>query len=229
MCVSFSAFKETTRRYATNESDSGFNQSSFDCKTPIAEFKTYRRPPTSTFTTSTPISNNKQNLLHSEVVDLNRWFDSDTVCFDEFFEDEMKPSLPPPSSTTTTTIMIEGKSHDDVMHISDIVKNARREALNQQEGDCCNKDTHSIRPSVGYHFTQKSLSSSSSAENSKRLHELGTPKPHERDELVYLGVMPNVIDVNADNALEFKFEMWNFYPLDVCRKNMHGIDMHGMA
>lgn len=107
---------------------------------------------------------------------------------------------------------------DDVLHIAENVKYERQKALSEQQADCLKKP-YPIRPTLGWLFVQKIL-------KSMKLSELETPKKYRRDELQRFGVQTNVIDLNMNNALQFKFDMWNYYPLDVCRTNVDGIDLH---
>ncbi|XP_031629337.1 uncharacterized protein LOC116344750 [Contarinia nasturtii] len=105
----------------------------------------------------------------------------------------------------------------DILKISDEIKFERKTALSKQQAQCLKK-SHPIRRHYGSLFLQKML-------DPKKLCELGTPKKYKHNELIELGVQSNVIDLNIDNVLEFKFDMWKFYSDDVCRRNVDGIVM----
>lgn len=105
----------------------------------------------------------------------------------------------------------------NLLNIGEEIKCQRQNALSQQQADCFKK-SHPIRPHIGWLSVQKLL-------NSMQLHDLGKPTKFQRDVLARFGVQPNVVDLNVDNALKFKFDMWQFYPMELCQTNIDGIDM----
>lgn len=106
----------------------------------------------------------------------------------------------------------------EVIKIDDDVKLLREKALNVQQSECFKKP-RPIHPLPGWLMVHKML-------DLKQLGELGRPKRLERNELERFGVDGKVIDVTVSNAIQFKFDMWKFYAMDVCQTNVDGIDLH---
>lgn len=104
--------------------------------------------------------------------------------------------------------------------VTEITKSERENALIVQQADCIKKQ-HPIRPQFGWLKMQKSTNK----EKALALSDLGTPKKYQHDELERFGVHPNVIDLNIDNVLKFKFDMWKFFPSELCQTNIDGIVM----
>lgn len=103
----------------------------------------------------------------------------------------------------------------DVLKIDDEIKCDRERAFIKQQVQCLNK-SHPIRQHLSSLYLQKCI-------DSKKLHELDTPKKYKYEDLVQLGVQSNVIGLTVDNVLQFKFDMWKFYPENMCRENVDGI------
>lgn len=105
----------------------------------------------------------------------------------------------------------------NVLNIPENIKQERENALSKQQADCFKK-RQPIQYRVSSLHIEKLMSTI-------KLHDLGQPKKYNRNELERFGVSPNIIELNAENTLKFKFDMWKFYPEKVCRTNVDGIDM----
>lgn len=167
------------------------------------------------FDNMTPIVPIVKKTIHP-VDDCITWSDKE---WDEMFSQQQLSSVchrnrPINVNVLQQTIEDSPIGKVNVMHISEAVKCARQKALSEYQPKCQEKRLQH-KNNNEYLFQQKSLC----------LHQLGIPKFYERGELYDLGVQSNVIDVNIDNALQFKFDMWNFYPLYLCQTNVNGIDM----
>lgn len=229
------------------EETSVFDENSLACQTPLAKLKNQTRA----FATSTPNPNSTigfktasiapitpinrvtpakfetdnsklaELLICNDPDELNGCFESSTQ---EAFTSEYggRNTSVKLNDTITSDIQPINDSMTekgiDVLNVAESVKIERRNALIEQVADSFKKPSP-IRPALGWLFVHKIL-------KSMKLDELGTPKKYRSDELERLGVQPIVIDLNIDNALQFKFDMWHFYPLEVCQTNVEGIDLH---
>lgn len=222
-----------------NDTDFSLNQNALECKTPLAKANHHRRP--DAFTTSTPNPNVTPGFkcvnlppitpitkqIQAELQDFKSWTIAPDFEFDKVFTQQQTNSICPENQSINDTgasdlqQSIEGSftesSGIDVIGISDAVKCARRKALSEQQSECFKKP-HTVCQLIGGLFLQKVMPD-------MELHDLGTPKSYSREELKQLGVQANVIDVNVDNVSQFKFDMWNFYPLHLCQTNVDGIDL----
>lgn len=199
------------------------------CKTPLS--KTNQRP--NAFTTSTPIPNsaasvsiclaitpiNKKNL--DEQDDFNKWIDGlDGSTLNEVLSTSTQQFTNETSHTANTsdvTMLNETVVDLDTLQVPEDIKCKRRKALIVQHSECFKKPDP-IRPLIGSLQMQKIFSS-------KKLNELLPPKKYNRHELQQMGVKANVIDLNVENALRLKFDMWEYYPMEVCRMNVNGFEM----
>lgn len=234
VCNEFGVDKEET---------STFDENALACKTPLTKLTHQSRA----FATSTPNPNSTFGFKAASVAPItpiNRAtpakFESDNsklaellICNDQ---DEWSTSTQEAftvecgrrntseklNDTITSDILSINDSMTekgiDVLNVAETVKLDRRTALIEQAADCFRKPSP-IRPTLGWLFVQKIL-------KSMKLDELGAPKKYRRHELERFGVQPNVIDLNIGNVLQFRFDMWHFYPLEVCRTNIEGVDLH---
>lgn len=122
------------------------------------------------------------------------------------------------NKSTNINISTASAAGINVLNICEKVKLGREHALIEQQADCIKK-RHPIRPKHGSLMVNKQRS------DTLKLCDLGTPKKYQREELERLGVLPNVIDLNIDNVLQFKFDMWKYHTVDLCQMNIEGIDM----
>lgn len=233
--------KEVDRKvredYGRNENVS-LNDNILECKTPLnkfshrsKEFATSTPNPnaSSAFKNCSPITpiNNDENAAHK---DFSNWIDQiNGKDFDDLFNTQHFGSKAATTSiasadlndTITNDFQLLNDSitdnEIDVLKISEEIKCERERVLSLQQAECFKKP-HPIRPNVGCLLVQKMLSS-------QKLCELGMPKKYQRRELELFGVQSNVIEVNVDNVLQFKFDMWKFYPEEICRTNIDGLEM----
>lgn len=217
-----------------NETDVSCNENAVECKTPVA--KPWHDRQTDAFMTSTPNPNVASNFnrlppitpinKERELNELNSWLDE--IGVDKVFSTQSQTHDDSHQNQSLNNTIgnelqysINGsitENDTDVIRVSDAVKSARKVALSEQQIECFKKP-YSICPLIGWLYLKKMV-------NSMQFHELDTPKSYKRNELEHFGVQANVIDVNVNNALQFKFDMWNFYSMEICQTNVNGIDMH---
>lgn len=200
------------------------------CKTPLTKvneqsplFATSTPNPNvqnvSRYSSITPINKNKENsLLAQESLGLNgnEFFDF----FNNFDQNECTQRSIVETSFETSAIVPLDISilQNDVLHVTEQVKTERQQAFSQQQADCLKKPIL-IRPRVGSLSLEKLLRTQFTQVEVQPLRK------YHRTELKQFGLPENVIDLTVDNATKFKFDMWNYYPIDVCRTNVGGIDM----
>lgn len=212
--------------------ESNANDNLLVCKTPLSKFNQR----SSAFTTSTPNPSSTKAFkmcppttpIANENLDEEfSWIETldgqakDHLCINT----QTLPTSRNTSANLNDTIASDIQSMNDsfaeiglnVLNICDEMKSQRKNALIQQQADCFKKP-HPIRPKIGWLLVQKLL-------DSAKLCDLGSPKKYQRDALERCGVQPNVIDLSVENALKFKFDMWKFYSLEICRTNVDGVDM----
>lgn len=208
------------------------------CKTPLSKLNQRSRA----FTTSTPNSNLKTGLKNCPPItpiakdpveneELKSLLNLNDEVFHDIFTQMFNKSEPENARNSKTFVNSnETNASDfqllndsfvekgiDVMNIHEEIKRERENTLNKQQAECFKKP-QPIRPVSGSLYIQKLFTST-------KLHELGYPKKYQRNELERMGIPANIIDLNVDNALQFKFDMWKFYPEDECRTNVDGIDI----
>lgn len=230
-------FKDLTKTLCAEfgvEQEPNLNEDAMVCKTPLNKMKS------KVFTTSTPNPSslnalkmcppvtpiNNENWDKEE--DMDEWIQTlDGQGKDYLMISTQSIQTEPHSRNASVNFNISTASdfplNDsvaglNVLEICEEIKLGRENALIIQQADCFKK-RHPIRPQPGRLSLEKLYS------DALKLCDLGTPKKYQRDELERLGVQTNVIDLNIDDVLKFKFDMWQFYPLEVCQTNIEGIDM----
>lgn len=230
-------FKDLTKTLCAEygvEEEPNLNEDAMVCKTPLNKMKS------KVFTTSTPNPSslnaakmcppvtpiNNENWDQEE--DMSEWVQSlDGQGKNDLMISTQSNQSGPLSRNASVNFNISAASEFplndsvaglNVLEICEEIKLGRENALIVQQADCFKK-RHPIRPQPGKLSLEKLYS------DALKLCDLGTPKKYQRDELERLGVQPNVIDLNIDDVLKFKFDMWQFYPLEVCQTNIEGIDM----
>lgn len=227
-------FKEVDQKvredFEFNE-NANLNSSFLECKTPLNRLNHRSKP----FMTSTPNPNAVSafkscppitpiNNQTAELVDFTHWkkselddlFDTNT----QQFASKSNTSLNLNDTITNDFQLLDESVTDvncDVLQIHEEIKFEREKALNLQQADCLKKP-HPIRPNCGFLLVQKLL-------GTKKFNDLGKPKKYQRKDLEQFGIEPNIIELTADNVMQFKFNMWKFYSDEICRTNIDGINM----
>ncbi|XP_055298037.1 uncharacterized protein LOC129566276 [Sitodiplosis mosellana] len=207
------------------------NDENLLCKTPLGKLNQR----TNAFATSTPNPNSMAGFKnYPPITPITKNSTTHDVLYDDndelFNEISTQPQkLEPAIASNNTSVNLNDTSASDfqllnvsvagvnVLNIPEEIKCEREKALNEQQVECFKKP-RPIRPLHGSIWIQRLL-------EPVKLQELGQPKKCQRDELERLGVPANIIELSAENVLQFKFDMWKFYSEEECHTNVDGIIM----